>query len=110
LKFVFSTPEDLSPLIAPKGSVAIDGVSLTVNETKTDSFTINVIPHTLSLTTLSTKKQDQAFNLEVDILARYIKRLLEASAIIGQNQGPKSESEKKPSGGLSLEDLISQGF
>jgi riboflavin synthase len=84
--------------------VAIDGISLTVNEVEDDYFTINVIPHTSSLTTLAAKGQGQTFNLEVDILGRYIKRLLEA-----RSSGTDSRDQKKPRG-LTIEELIAQGF
>lgn len=77
VRFVFRTPENLKRYIAPKGSVALDGVSLTVNEVDDALFGINVIPHTLSVTTFGTLKPGDKVNLEIDMLARYVARLLE---------------------------------
>ncbi|MEN2494548.1 MAG: Riboflavin synthase [Hyphomicrobiaceae bacterium hypho_1] len=76
-RFVFEAPEHLALYIAPKGSIAIDGTSLTVNEVAGQSFGINFIPHSLSVTTWSTKKIGSAVNIEVDLFARYVARLLE---------------------------------
>lgn len=70
----FSVPEDLSRFIAEKGSVAIDGISLTVAEKKPDYFSAALIPHTLKNTTLNKKKPGQTVNLETDILAKYLVR------------------------------------
>ena len=76
-KLVFTAPNDLMRFIAIKGSVALDGVSLTVNEVDGHRFGINIIPHTLTQTTLGIKKPGEAMNLEVDLLARYVARALE---------------------------------
>jgi riboflavin synthase len=70
-------PEDLAPFIAPKGSVCLDGVSLTVNEVCDRRFGVNIIPHTLTVTTWGAKTPGQLVNVEVDLFARYIARLLE---------------------------------
>jgi riboflavin synthase len=70
-------PHDLARFIAPKGSVALDGISLTVNEVAGDTFAVLVIPHTLKVTTLGSLKVGDALNLEVDLMARYAARLLE---------------------------------
>ena len=70
-------PDDLAPYIAPKGSVALDGVSLTVNEVSDNRFGVNLIPHTLTVTTWGAKTAGQSVNLEVDVFARYVARLLE---------------------------------
>ncbi len=77
MRFVFEAPGDLARFIAPKGSVAVDGISLTVNEVDGNRFGINIIPHTQAVTTLGTAKPGQRVNLEVDMLARYVQRLLE---------------------------------
>jgi riboflavin synthase len=69
-------PGDLAHLIAPKGSIAADGVSLTVNEVEGAVFGVLVIPHTWEVTTLSRLKQGDVVNLEADILARYTARIL----------------------------------
>lgn len=76
-RFAFEVPDHLAPYIAPKGSVALDGVSLTVNEVSDNRFGVNIIPHTLTVTTWGAKTAGQSVNLEVDQFARYIARLLE---------------------------------
>src|SRR6516162_964363 len=76
VRFVFEAPEDLRPFIAPKGSVALDGVSLTVNEVSGSLFGANIIPHTLSCTNLGRAFPGQRMNLEIDLIARYVARLL----------------------------------
>ena len=68
-------PTGLAKYIAGKGSVTLDGISLTVNQVTHTSFTVNIIPHTWQATTLHTKKTGDHLNLEVDIVARYIERL-----------------------------------
>jgi riboflavin synthase len=75
-RFTFKAPTALLPLIASKGSITIDGISLTVNEISGDLFGINVIAHTLSVTTLGKKRPGDIVNLEVDMLARYVAQLL----------------------------------
>ena len=77
VRFVFEAPPDLARFIAAKGSVAVDGISLTVNEVTGDRFGINIISHTQAVTTLGRAKIGQRVNLEVDMLARYVARLLE---------------------------------
>ena len=77
LRFTFEAPAELAHFIASKGSVAIDGVSLTVNEVDGRTFGINIIPHTQSVTTFGTLKEGDTVNLEIDMLARYVARLLE---------------------------------
>lgn len=78
-RLVFSAPEELAPMIAVKGSVAIDGVSMTVNMVDGHRFSVNVIPHTWSVTTLGQTKVGQKLNIEADPLARYVARRLEFS-------------------------------
>ena len=69
-------PSHLAPMIAPKGSVALDGISLTVNEVEGNQFGIMVIPHTWTHTTLGENKVGDKINLEVDMLARYVARII----------------------------------
>lgn len=76
-RFRVSAPAALAPFIAPKGSVALDGISLTVNEVTQSAFGLNIIPHTLTHTTLGTKTPGDAVNLEIDVLARYVARGME---------------------------------
>ena len=78
VRFLFEAPADLAPYIAPKGSVALDGVSLTVNEVEGMNFGVNIIPHTLSHTTFGDAGPGTRMNLEIDLIARYVGRLLEA--------------------------------
>ena len=76
-RFLFEAPEHLALYIAPKGSVALNGTSLTVNEVAGNRFGIILIPHTLTVTTWGAKTAGQFVNLEVDLFARYVARLLE---------------------------------
>jgi riboflavin synthase len=76
VRFVFEAPEELMPFIAPKGSVALDGVSLTVNEVAQTRFGVNIIPHTLARTNFGSSQTGQPMNLEIDLIARYVARLL----------------------------------
>jgi riboflavin synthase len=73
----FEVPPDLARYIARKGSVCVDGVSLTVNGVAGRRFDVNLVPHTLELTTLATCSAGTRVNLEVDIIARYLERMLE---------------------------------
>jgi riboflavin synthase len=77
VRFVVEVPIGLARFIAPKGSVALDGVSLTVNELAQDRFGVNIIPHTLSCTTFGQAQPGQQMNLEIDLIARYVARLLQ---------------------------------
>jgi riboflavin synthase len=76
-RLVFRAPPPLARFIAAKGSVALDGVSLTVNAVEGDTFSVLIIPHTLAVTTLATLHKDSDVNLEVDTMARYAARLAE---------------------------------
>lgn len=76
-RFVFRAPQALARFVAPKGSVALDGVSLTVNEVDGDLFGINVIPHTQAVTTFGRLRAGDKVNMEIDMLARYVARLLD---------------------------------
>lgn len=76
VRIVFQCPPGLGRYVARKGSVAIDGVSLTVNEAEADRFGVNLIPHTQSVTTLGELAPGKRVNFEVDQVARYVERLL----------------------------------
>lgn len=76
-RILFEAPEHLALYIAPKGSVALDGTSLTVNEVSGSRFGVNLIPHTLTATTWGARRAGDSVNLEVDLFARYVARLLE---------------------------------
>lgn len=75
MRFTFEAPEDLKKFIAEKGSVTLNGTSLTVNEVDGRRFGVNIIPHTQAVTTWGTAKAGDAVNLEIDMLARYVARL-----------------------------------
>src|SRR6516165_6025863 len=77
-RFVLGVPSALARFIAPKGSVALDGVSLTVNDVTADTFSVLIIPHTLAVTTIGTWQAGTEVNLEVDLMARYAARLLQS--------------------------------
>ncbi len=77
-RLAFRAPAPLARFVAPKGSVALDGVSLTVNEVAGDTFAVLIIPHTLQVTTLGSLGVGEPVNLEVDQMARYAARLFEA--------------------------------
>lgn len=72
----FELPEELKRFVAPKGSICVDGVSLTVNHVDGRRFDVNIIPHTLSVTTLGEKERGDQVNIEIDVVARYLERLL----------------------------------
>ena len=97
LRFTLALSHSLSKYIAPKGSVCVDGVSLTVNAVEGDSFEVNIIPHTLLETTLGAYTVGRRVNIEVDLVARYIERLL-----LGEDTAQK--------GGVSYELLARHGF
>ncbi len=79
VRWRFRVPGAIAKYIAVKGSVAIDGVSLTVNEVDADSFGVNIIPHTAAVTSFATLQPGDAVNIEIDTLARYVARLMEFS-------------------------------
>src|SRR5712692_786891 len=85
VRFVIEAPAPLMPYIATKGSVALDGVSLTVNEILEDRFGINLIPYTLAHTSLGEASPGRRFNLEIDPIARYVARLIGARPIQDDN-------------------------
>lgn len=76
-RFRLRVPAEIARFVAPKGSVALDGISLTVNEVDGLVFGVNVIPHTLAVTAWASARPGQAVNVEVDMLARYVARLTE---------------------------------
>ena len=96
ISLVYEAPKEIAKYIAGKGSICIDGTSLTVNEVVGQKFTVNVIPHTQIETIIGDYKAGQKVNLEVDLIARYLERLLQ-----GANSGE---------GGLSKNFLAKHGF
>lgn len=77
-RFTFRLPETVRRYVAPKGSVTLDGTSLTVNEVGPDSFGVMIVPHTLVVTSWGERGRGDMINLEVDLVARYLERLLAA--------------------------------
>ena len=82
VRFKFAAPPALARFIAPKGSVALNGTSLTVNEVAGTRFGVNIIPHTQAVTNWGTAKVGDEVNLEIDTLARYVARLAEAEQTV----------------------------
>ena len=80
VRFKFKAPDNLAKYIAEKGSICIDGISLTVNSVDGAFFAVNIVPHTLQETTLGQTEVGQDVNLEVDLLARYLERLMQGEA------------------------------
>jgi riboflavin synthase len=78
VRVTFQAPKELSRFIAPKGSIALDGISLTVNEVEGTRFGVNIIPHTQKVTTFAKLKPGAKVNLEVDLMARYVARLVKS--------------------------------
>jgi riboflavin synthase len=76
-RLTLKAPAELMRFVAQKGSVALDGVSLTVNEVTRDTFSVLIIPHTLKVTTFGAAKTGDAMNIEIDLMARYAARLME---------------------------------
>jgi riboflavin synthase len=82
-RFELSLPPEIAHLVAAKGSIAVDGVSLTVNEVSQDRFSFVMIPHTFANTTLAHRKVSDLVNVEADVLARYVARQLERPRLVG---------------------------
>ncbi len=97
-RYQFEVPDNLAKYIAEKGSICINGVSLTVNEVNGAHFTVNIVPHTLKETTLGEMVAGTKVNLEVDLLARYMERLI------------KGEAAAKPCHAVTEELLQNAGF
>lgn len=76
VRFTFEAPEEFAKYIAPKGSVSLDGVSLTVNEVQGNRFGVNIISHTQGETTFGSRKVGDRINMEIDTIARYVARIL----------------------------------
>lgn len=83
MRFTFEASKELMPFIAPKGSVTLDGTSLTVNEVDGLTFGVNLIQHTQTVTTWGLSAQGDIVNLEIDVLARYVARLKQAEQELG---------------------------
>ena len=99
-RFVLRAPKELAKYIAAKGSITVDGTSLTVNHVDGNEFGLNIVPHTLQETVMGTYSAGTQVNLEVDLIARYLERLL-----LGDKAADKGVAQ-----GVSLESLASAGF
>ncbi len=98
IEFWLQAPAGLAKYIAHKGSVSIDGISLTVNEVKGDQFKLTIVPHTALETTIESFVPGKVVNLEVDVIARYLERLMQG------------EEAAKPEPSLSMDMLARSGF
>ena len=94
-RFKFKAPDNLAKYIAEKGSICINGISLTVNEVKGAVFSVNIVPHTLKETTLGDAVAGTQVNLEVDLLARYMERLMQGEAAAIDHGGITEELLQK---------------
>ncbi len=99
--YTIEAGERIMRYIVEKGSVAVDGISLTVAGTTGGSFSVSIIPHTASQTTLSSKKTGDRVNLENDIIGKYVEKLMQA---------PDPGAEEGTGGGLTMEKLLEAGF
>ena len=88
----FNVPKSVSYYIIKKGSVAVDGISLTVNECDHESFQVSIIPHTAKLTTLAFKKISDSVNVETDMIGKYVERFVTHSKASGNDQDPEKSS------------------
>ena len=107
LSLVFTAPLELAHYISRKGSVCIDGISLTVNEIDGLNFSVNIIPHTAAETTMHECEVGRQVNLEVDLISRYLERLLEKNELSKIYSGSNAEDNSE---GLSVDKLKANGF
>ncbi len=102
IRMSFSTSPSILDLIVKKGSIAIDGISLTVTDVDSNSFSVSIIEHTQGETTLRSKKIGDTVNLENDVIAKYVQRLLTGTQLVASNNDINK--------GISLDFLESNGF
>ncbi|MCB2146986.1 MAG: riboflavin synthase [Deltaproteobacteria bacterium] len=98
-----SVPESLSRYMIEKGSVAVDGTSLTINRCDSASFDVSIIPHTAGLTTIGLKKVGDAVNIETDMIGKFVERFV-------LNRNPENRGADKPGGGIDMAMLAKSGF
>ncbi len=103
--FAVQIPDQLRRYVVREGSIAVDGVSLTIAAITAEGFSINLIPYSAGATTLSSRRVGDAVNIEVDIIGRYVERLLQ-----GYVSGTADASVANPAGGLSAERLAQWGY
>ncbi len=88
ISLTVEAPEDIIRYCVPKGSIAIDGISLTINAVKGPSFTVAIIPHTAQVTTIGLKQVGDSVNLESDLIGKYVERLLQANGTLSPPSTP----------------------
>ena len=105
--YYIEAPKEIMRYIVEKGSIAIDGISLTVAKVTAGEFAVSIIPHTASATTLSERKMGDKVNLENDIIGKYVEKLMTPGAGSVNDAG---SGDKGSGSGLTMEKLISAGF
>lgn len=105
-EFWLSAPKEICKYIAEKGSITVDGISLTVNAVKGQQFKLTIVPHTSGETTIDRFKVGTKVNLEVDVIARYVERLVSADK---ENSDKEQSSQSEPSG-VTMALLASSGY
>jgi riboflavin synthase len=103
IRLTIEVPAALSRYMIQKGSVAVDGISLTINACETESFSVQIIPHTAAVTTFGTKQNGDAVNIETDLIGKYVERFIRGET------APKGEKTREPSG-IDREFLVKSGF
>ena len=98
-----AVPQDLASDMIEKGSVAIDGISLTINQCEADGFEVSIIPHTAKITTIGLKKQGDAVNIETDMIGKYVKKIM-------MGNRSKNDASYGDGKGISMELLAKNGF
>jgi riboflavin synthase len=106
-KFLFQAPDNLAKYIAEKGSICVDGISLTVNKVDGAQFELNIVPHTLQETTMSEFQPGRKVNLEVDIIARYLERLILGGSL---HDSLSDKAADPAASGVSMQFLQEHGF
>ena len=109
VRFRIEAPEDLVRYIAPKGSICVDGTSLTVNAISGRVFELNIVPHTLQETIMAGYAPGTRVNLEVDLVARYLERLLLGQGTADYSAGATAQADAQ-AGGVTLEVLARAGY
>ncbi|MBW1892910.1 MAG: riboflavin synthase [Deltaproteobacteria bacterium] len=99
----FSIPESMTRYMIRKGSVAVDGISLTINDCRSNGFDVSIIPHTASLTTVGFKKVGETVNIETDMIGKYVERFIQKSST--GTEAPESKKTK-----IDIEFLAKTGF
>ncbi len=115
VRITVEAPKSILALVVEQGSVAIDGISLTISRLLADAFEVSIIPHTFAETTLGARKPGDAVNLENDVVGKYVRRLLQTGGLdpAGGSDGSTAEDSPGPGcgkPGISLDFLAANGF